>query len=56
MPKMIAFDQEAQEAIRRGVSKLARAVSTRRLDTLEKKLKDIRKRARSAFEKIVSPK
>jgi glutamate-ammonia-ligase adenylyltransferase len=36
--------------------KLARAVSTRRLDTLEKKLKDIRKRARSAFEKIVSPK
>ena len=26
MPKMIAFDQEAQEAMRRGVSKLARAV------------------------------
>src|SRR5690606_23016666 len=26
MAKMIAFDQEAQEAIRRGVSKLARAV------------------------------
>ncbi|HRF00913.1 MAG TPA: chaperonin GroEL [Pirellulaceae bacterium] len=26
MPKMIAFDQEAREAIRRGVSKLARAV------------------------------
>ncbi len=36
--------------------KLARAVATRRLDTLEKKLKDIRKRARTAFEKIVSPK
>ena len=36
--------------------KLARAVHTRRLDTLEKKLRDIRKRARSAFEKIVSPK
>jgi len=26
MPKMIAFDQEAKEAVRRGVSKLARAV------------------------------
>ena len=26
MPKMIAFDQEAQEAMRRGVSKLAKAV------------------------------
>ena len=26
MPKMIAFDQEAREAMRRGVSKLARAV------------------------------
>ena len=26
MAKMIAFDQEAREAIRRGVSKLARAV------------------------------
>ena len=26
MPKMIAFDQEAQEAMKRGVSKLARAV------------------------------
>ncbi|MEX2287403.1 MAG: chaperonin GroEL [Planctomycetaceae bacterium] len=26
MPKMIAFDQEAQEAMRRGISKLARAV------------------------------
>src|SRR3989449_3591194 len=26
MPKMIAFDQEAREAIRRGVSKLAKAV------------------------------
>ena len=26
MPKMIAFEQEAREAIRRGVSKLARAV------------------------------
>ena len=26
MAKMIAFDQEAQEAMRRGVSKLARAV------------------------------
>src|SRR4029077_2813837 len=26
MPKIIAFDQEAREAIRRGVSKLARAV------------------------------
>jgi len=26
MPKMIAFDQEAREAIRRGISKLARAV------------------------------
>ncbi|MCA9111026.1 MAG: chaperonin GroEL, partial [Planctomycetaceae bacterium] len=26
MAKMIAFDQEAQEAIRRGVSKLAKAV------------------------------
>lgn len=25
MPKIIAFDQEAREAIRRGVSKLARA-------------------------------
>ena len=35
--------------------KLARAVHTRRLDTLEKKLKDIRKRARAAFEKIVAP-
>jgi glutamate-ammonia-ligase adenylyltransferase len=35
--------------------KLARAVHTRRLDTLEKKLKDIRKRARTAFEKIVTP-
>ncbi|MBW8882277.1 MAG: hypothetical protein JF615_12895, partial [Asticcacaulis sp.] len=34
--------------------KLARAVHTRRLDTLEKKLKDIRKRARAAFEKLVS--
>lgn len=33
--------------------KLARAVHTRRLDTLEKKLKDLRKRARQAFEKIV---
>ena len=33
--------------------KLARAVHTRRLDTLEKKLKDIRKRARAAFESIV---
>ncbi|ESQ73663.1 bifunctional [glutamine synthetase] adenylyltransferase/[glutamine synthetase]-adenylyl-L-tyrosine phosphorylase [Asticcacaulis sp. AC402] len=33
--------------------KLARAVHTRRLDTLEKKLKDLRKRARAAFEKIV---
>jgi chaperonin GroEL len=28
MPKIIAFDQEAREAIRRGVSKLARAVKT----------------------------
>ena len=28
MAKMIAFDQEAREAIRRGVSKLARAVKT----------------------------
>jgi len=35
--------------------KLARAVHTRRLDTLEKKLRDIRKRARLAFEKIVRP-
>ncbi|MBP2157768.1 MULTISPECIES: bifunctional [glutamine synthetase] adenylyltransferase/[glutamine synthetase]-adenylyl-L-tyrosine phosphorylase [Asticcacaulis] len=35
--------------------KLARAVHTRRLDTLEKKLKDIRKRARQAFERVVSP-
>jgi glutamate-ammonia-ligase adenylyltransferase len=35
--------------------KLARAVHTRRLDTLEKKLRDIRKRARAAFESIVSP-
>jgi glutamate-ammonia-ligase adenylyltransferase len=35
--------------------RLARAVHTRRLDTLEKKLKDIRRRARTAFEKIVSP-
>ncbi len=35
--------------------KLARAVHTRRLDTLEKKLKDLRKRARTAFEKIVAP-
>lgn len=35
--------------------KLARAVHTRRLDTLEKKLKDIRKRARLAFERVVSP-
>ncbi|MBW8733085.1 MAG: glutamine-synthetase adenylyltransferase, partial [Asticcacaulis sp.] len=35
--------------------KLARAVHTRRLDTLEKKLRDIRKRARAAFEAIVSP-
>ncbi len=35
--------------------KLARAVHTRRLDTLEKKLRDIRKRARTAFEKIVAP-
>ena len=35
--------------------KLARAVHTRRLDTLEKKLKDLRKRARTAFERIVSP-
>src|SRR5205809_7549156 len=26
MPKIIAFDQEAREAIRRGVSKLAKAV------------------------------
>ena len=26
MAKMIAFDQEAQEAMRRGISKLARAV------------------------------
>ncbi len=26
MPKMIAFDQEAKDAVRRGVSKLARAV------------------------------
>jgi len=28
MPKMIAFDQEAKDAIRRGVSKLAKAVRT----------------------------
>jgi len=35
--------------------KLARAVHTRRLDTLEKKLRDIRKRARQAFEKLVRP-
>jgi glutamate-ammonia-ligase adenylyltransferase len=35
--------------------KLARAVHTRRLDTLEKKLRDIRKRARTAFEKVVVP-
>ncbi|MDI7775364.1 bifunctional [glutamine synthetase] adenylyltransferase/[glutamine synthetase]-adenylyl-L-tyrosine phosphorylase [Asticcacaulis sp. EMRT-3] len=35
--------------------KLARAVHTRRLDTLEKKLKAIRRRARTAFEKIVTP-
>ncbi|MEI9904127.1 MAG: bifunctional [glutamine synthetase] adenylyltransferase/[glutamine synthetase]-adenylyl-L-tyrosine phosphorylase [Asticcacaulis sp.] len=35
--------------------KLARAVHTRRLDTLEKKLRDIRKRARTAFERIVRP-
>jgi glutamate-ammonia-ligase adenylyltransferase len=35
--------------------KLARAVHTRRLDTLEKKLKDIRKRARAAFEAVVKP-
>ena len=35
--------------------KLARAVHTRRLDTLEKKLKDMRKRARTAFERVVSP-
>ncbi len=35
--------------------KLARAVHTRRLDTLEKKLKELRKRARTAFERIVSP-
>jgi chaperonin GroEL len=28
MPKIIAFDQEAREAIRRGVSKLAKAVKT----------------------------
>ena len=28
MPKMIAFDQEAKDAVRRGVSKLARAVRT----------------------------
>ncbi|ESQ86090.1 glutamate-ammonia ligase adenylyltransferase [Asticcacaulis sp. AC466] len=35
--------------------KLARAVHTRRLDTLEKKLRDIRKRARAAFETIVRP-
>jgi glutamate-ammonia-ligase adenylyltransferase len=35
--------------------KLARAVHTRRLDTLEKKLRDIRKRARLAFERVVSP-
>ena len=27
MAKMIAFDQEAREAIRRGVSKLAKAVN-----------------------------
>ena len=26
MSKMIAFDQEAQEAMRRGITKLARAV------------------------------
>ena len=35
--------------------KLARAVHTRRLDTLEKKLKDLRRRARAAFETIVNP-
>ncbi|MGZ3304798.1 MAG: bifunctional [glutamine synthetase] adenylyltransferase/[glutamine synthetase]-adenylyl-L-tyrosine phosphorylase [Asticcacaulis sp.] len=35
--------------------KLARAVHTRRLDTLEKKLRDIRRRARQAFETIVTP-
>lgn len=35
--------------------KLARAVHTRRLDTLEKKLRDIRKRARQAFDRVVSP-
>lgn len=35
--------------------KLARAVHTRRLDTLEKKLKDLRKRARAAFEIVVAP-
>ncbi|ESQ81263.1 bifunctional [glutamine synthetase] adenylyltransferase/[glutamine synthetase]-adenylyl-L-tyrosine phosphorylase [Asticcacaulis sp. YBE204] len=35
--------------------KLARAVHTRRLDTLEKKLRDIRKKARAAFESVVGP-
>ncbi|MFT4089496.1 MAG: bifunctional [glutamine synthetase] adenylyltransferase/[glutamine synthetase]-adenylyl-L-tyrosine phosphorylase [Asticcacaulis sp.] len=35
--------------------KLARAVHTRRLDTLENKLKEIRNRARDAFEAIVTP-
>ncbi|OYW83352.1 MAG: glutamine-synthetase adenylyltransferase, partial [Asticcacaulis sp. 32-58-5] len=35
--------------------KLARAIHTRRLDTLEKKLRDIRKRARQAFETIIDP-
>jgi [glutamine synthetase] adenylyltransferase / [glutamine synthetase]-adenylyl-L-tyrosine phosphorylase len=35
--------------------RLARAVHTRRLDTLEKKLKDIRKSARAAFYEIVTP-
>lgn len=35
--------------------KLARAVHTRRLDTLIRKLQDIRKRARIAFENVVAP-
>ena len=43
--KIIAFDQEAQEAMRRGVSKLARAVRV----TLGPKGRNVIKRRASAL-------
>ena len=43
MPKIIAFDQEAREAIRRGVSKLAKAVVSAKV-TLVNKVTDLQKK------------